>query len=524
MKTLLMIVSIFAVVGCQAHPESSHGGEHEGEHGHPHPAVDSTERPGLSFTHWTDRSELFIELPALVLGLDSPCAAHVTDLLGFSALGDGRVSVVLRNGAAEERFTIDAPTVPGIFRPIVRPSAAGIRRLIVEVRGEDLSADHDLGDVTVYESAAAARAAIPEEAAAVGRIPFLKEQQWPIEFGTAPAAERVMRSTLWVVGTIIVRTAGDVVISVFVVGCLQVGLDGFPQLGVLVTAGQTLASIAPRLEAEDLASLDVTVASAALDLRFATSERARLEALRAEGVVPDQRVAEATHRQREAQLSLSAARRRLNQFQQAQDKADQGEGTLALTAPIKGVVTEVHRAPSSYVEAGASLFRVTDLADVWLEARVPEGDIGKIQGSVGARFSADGMDTEAELPATAFIARASRVDPKTRTGSLTFGVDNRVLGLTLGAFVRVHIVRGEDRLVLAVPESAIVDDGGFLVVFVQVEGEAFERRPVLLGTRDRGHVEVLSGVALGDHVVTQGAWSVKLAASSGSVPAHGHAH
>lgn len=65
---------------------------------------------------------------------------------------------------------------------------------------------------------------------------------------------------------------------------------------------------------------------------------------------------------------------------------------------------------------------------------------------------------------------------------------------------------------------------GMFVVFVQVEGEAFERRVVRLGARDRGYVEVLGGLHAGEHVVTRGAWSVKLAASSGSIPAHGHAH
>ncbi|MBK8588870.1 MAG: hypothetical protein IPN77_07035 [Sandaracinaceae bacterium] len=88
----------------------------------------------------------------------------------------------------------------------------------------------------------------------------------------------------------------------------------------------------------------------------------------------------------------------------------------------------------------------------------------------------------------------------------------------------MHIANGDARSALTVPESALVDDNGMFVVFVQIEGEAFERRVVRLGARDSGHVEVLSGVLAGEHVVTIGAWSVKLAASSGAIPAHGHAH
>jgi multidrug efflux pump subunit AcrA (membrane-fusion protein) len=77
---------------------------------------------------------------------------------------------------------------------------------------------------------------------------------------------------------------------------------------------------------------------------------------------------------------------------------------------------------------------------------------------------------------------------------------------------------------LTVPEAALVDDSGASVVFVQTEGESFERRPVRLGIRDAGYVEVLQGLSAGEHDVARGAWSVKLAASSGAVPAHGHSH
>ena len=74
------------------------------------------------------------------------------------------------------------------------------------------------------------------------------------------------------------------------------------------------------------------------------------------------------------------------------------------------------------------------------------------------------------------------------------------------------------------PSSAIVDDAGRPIVFVQVEGEAFERRPVTLGTREGELVQVLSGVKPGEHIVTKGAYLVRLASLSTSVPAHGHVH
>ena len=47
---------------------------------------------------------------------------------------------------------------------------------------------------------------------------------------------------------------------------------------------------------------------------------------------------------------------------------------------------------------------------------------------------------------------------------------------------------------------------------------------VRLGDSDNGYVAVTDGVRAGERVVTRGAWSVKLAASGGAVPAHGHSH
>lgn len=508
---------ILGLASCHSH---SHGtGD---DHGHGHQPAD--ERPALSFTHWTAASELFIELPALIRGQESPCAAHVTKLEGFAALTEGRVSVVLRGGPSEERFDSAAPTAPGIFRPVAKPAAAGRRRLVVEVRAAGFSADHDLGDVTVFDSVTAAREAIPEEPEAPGRIPFLKEQQWPIEFGTAVVAERGIRPTLRATGSVVPRSDGEVVITAPVAGRVATSGRPFPRLGERVTANDLLGVLAPRLEAADLASLELAVTSATLELRFAERERQRLEALRGEGAVPERRVQDAAHSADAAQAALATAQRRLDQFRRVQQTAGRGEGAVQLRAPLSGTITEVLVAPGSFVEAGAQLLRVTDLTQLWLEARVAEVDAGRLGTPRGAVFFVEGVDEPLELGADAMLARGSRVDPRTQTIPVVFAVDNASARLPVGAFARVHLVTGEERTALAVPESALVDDSGMFVVFVQVEGEAFERRVVRLGARDRGYVEVTSGLRAGEHVVTRGAWSVKLAASSGAIPAHGHSH
>lgn len=495
-----------------------------GNHGHEHSADPGDERPALSFTHWTDSSELFMELRALVKGQESPCAAHITKLSGFSALGEGQVHVILRSESGDERFESSTPSRPGIFRPVAKPASSGKRRLLVEVRAPGLSADHDLGEVTVFDSVAAARAAIPEESEAPGRISFLKEQQWPIDFGTSVVTERIIRPSLRAMGHLRARSDGDVLVKAPSAGRVLLSGKTFPHLGDQVRADDPLLALTPRLDAADLASLELSLNSAAIELRFAEREKQRLETLRNEGAVPEGRVTIAAHAVEEASAALSAAKKRLAQFRGAQQRAGVTGSTVQIRAPLSGHVTEVMAGAGSFVEAGESLVRITHLDPLWLEVRVPESDSARLAQIQGASVYLEGRAEPLELKAEDLVARGHIIDPQSRTFPLIFALPNPGAQMPIGTFARVFLLNGEERRNLAVPESALVDDGGVFVVFVQREGESFERRIVRLGVRDRGYVEVQSGLEAGEHIVIQGAWSLKLAASSGAVPAHGHSH
>jgi multidrug efflux pump subunit AcrA (membrane-fusion protein) len=83
---------------------------------------------------------------------------------------------------------------------------------------------------------------------------------------------------------------------------------------------------------------------------------------------------------------------------------------------------------------------------------------------------------------------------------------------------------GEGRQALVIPESALLERYGTYEVAVQTGGEQFTLRPIQLGERGAGEVEVLSGLDAGDLVVTDGAYTVRMISMKGSTPAHGHTH
>ena len=62
--------------------------------------------------------------------------------------------------------------------------------------------------------------------------------------------------------------------------------------------------------------------------------------------------------------------------------------------------------------------------------------------------------------------------------------------------------------VLAIPESAIIDESGKPVTFVQLTGETFEKRYLKLGKKDHGLVQILSGLFAGEYVTTKGTHAI----------------
>jgi multidrug efflux pump subunit AcrA (membrane-fusion protein) len=105
-----------------------------------------------------------------------------------------------------------------------------------------------------------------------------------------------------------------------------------------------------------------------------------------------------------------------------------------------------------------------------------------------------------------------------------YEVDNRNRRVAINQTVYVRLLTAASGAAPVVPQSAIVDDGGRPIVFVQAAGESFVRKPVRLGIREGGSVQVLEGLSAGERVVTRGAYLIRLASMSSQVPAHGHVH
>jgi RND family efflux transporter MFP subunit len=199
-----------------------------------------------------------------------------------------------------------------------------------------------------------------------------------------------------------------------------------------------------------------------------------------------------------------------------------GARLFALRAPISGVVTEVHAAPRANVRAGEVLFKITDIDTVYISAIVFEAEIPQMKQLSGAEMEVPGNGRPTRLQRLVSLGRI--VNAASRTFPVIYQFDNRDRAVSINQAVYVRLLTTVASIASAVPESALVDDGGRPVIFIQESGEAFLRRPVKLGIREGGYVQVLEGAFPGERVVTRGAHLIRLAAMSNQAPAHGHVH
>ncbi|MFZ2491197.1 MAG: efflux RND transporter periplasmic adaptor subunit, partial [Thermoanaerobaculia bacterium] len=267
---------------------------------------------------------------------------------------------------------------------------------------------------------------------------------------------------------------------------------------------------------------------AQLAVQQASAERTRVEALFAQEAVPERRVIEARGREQSARAELQAAQSRLAQYRGTQSTTGgESGGRFEVRSPVSGTIVAVTVAPGEFVEDGRELFHVVDLSRLWLELQIPEGQAGRVQTSDSVWFQPEGFPDAFEVgPGSSgrVVATGGVVNPQTRTIPLIFEVPNPSGQLKAGMFVRAQVFTAAFVRGIVIPISAVVDENGQPVAYVELEGELFERRPLTLGTRQGDRVQVVEGLKAGDRVVTVGAYNIRLQAASGAVPAHGHAH
>ena len=485
------------------------------------------ESPTLDVTHWTEKTELFMEYPPLVAGQTVVFAVHLTTMADFFAVTAGQASVEFtpEAGGPTVAFLGPEPSRPGVFRVEGALPAPGRYRYELVLDAPGLIDRHDLGMVTVFADEALANAdAESRPAEDASAIAYLKEPQWTNGFATARVREAEIRTSIRVPAMVHPLPGGEAIVAAPAAGRLTA--DVLLSIGARVRAGQVLAHLEPRLAAgADHATLTAEVAEAQVVLDGAQVEQERAVRLLEERAVPARRVEDARRAIRVAEARLEAAEARLAQRDQTLRSGGGAAAgnAFALRAPIGGRLAEVMATLGASYDEGAPLFRIVRTDRVELEVQVPAASVAVARQVTGVALEFPGQPEPIVIEPD-HVHDAGVIDATTRALPLQMEIENPGEHLLIGQVGTAVLYTQEQQHWLAVPQAAVLMEAGRPYVFVQLGGERFARRFIEIAAREADLVGIKNGVRLGERVVTRGAYDVQLASAATGLPTEGHVH
>ena len=304
-------------------------------------------------------------------------------------------------------------------------------------------------------------------------------------------------------GVVAATPGGEAVLTARAAGAVT---QIFKRLGDPVRAGEALAIVESR-EAAQIAA-DRAVASARANL--AQSTLARERRLFEQRVSPRQDYEQA---QAEAAAANAEARRAQVAAGAANISAD-GRGVV-VTSPIAGRVTAASLTLGAFVQPETELFRIADPKLVHVEASVSGMDAPRIApGDRVVVEAADGRTVEGKV-------RSLTPGLNRETGAATAIVSVLGEGLQPGQAVRARVVAtaAAGSTAIVVPDEAVQSVGGRDVVFVRTP-IGFEARPMTIGQRGAGRVEIVRGLTAGQSIAARNAFLLKAELGKGEGEAH----
>ena len=505
------MILIGITYGCKPHTHEEAEGHAHDEHGN-HINANQIELEPLAYTLYTDKTELFVEFKPLVVGKESRFAAHFTTLGEyFKAIGEGSVTLTLSGPNGTQSITATEPEVPGIFRLRLTPQTEGTFSLVFDIKTPAYTDSIVIKDIKVYHDEQFALEDQTNNTDAGGDITYLKEQAWKIDFATVPAAVKPLSEVIKTSGQIQSAPGDEAVLVAQIDGIVSISNNKLI-VGNAINAGV----LAFTIKSNDVVrgNLTAEVQKTENDLQAAKANYDRASELIKDQIITQKEFLEAKQRYDNAQAALRAARTASGFNANKQN----------VTAPINGFIKNILVENGEFVTAGQNLGTISKNKKLLLRADVSQKYFSRLSSITSANFKIPGSPlvyTTRDLNGN-LISYGKSSDSNAPFLPVTFEIDN-VGEFIPGSIVEVYLQSGSSPK-LVIPYSALLEEQGIFYVYVQTEGESYQKREVKTGITDGILVHVLSGVSPGERVVSKGAYQIKLSTATGQLPTHGHEH
>lgn len=339
-------------------------------------------------------------------------------------------------------------------------------------------------------------------------IVFTKTQSANIlDFKVEEVKLQPFHSIIKTSGQILSAPGDETLVSATMSGIVKISNSNIVE-GYAVKAGQALFSISSQnLTENNMATRAVEAKSA---YENAKSEYERTQQLVQDKIVSQQEFERTKFVYEQAKVNY-----------QTLSAGMSGSGK-SISSSMSGFLKNLLVQSGQYVEIGTPLATVTQNRRLILRADVSQKYLTEIKGVQTASFTTpyDGQnyslaDMNGRLLSFGRSSENSFYTP------VNFEFDNRG-NILEGSFVEVYLKSQLIPSTIVLPKSALIEEQGNYFVFIQLDEEGYQKREVKLGASDGANTQILAGIEKGQRVVVKGAYAVKLASLSSSMPEHTH--
>lgn len=265
-------------------------------------------------------------------------------------------------------------------------------------------------------------------------------------------------------------------------------------LGDAVRRGQILARLEPADYQLATQAGAAGVAEARSALTLAEAELARYRSLREKEFVSaamlDQK-----------QAAADAARARMDALQSAHSEQTRKLDYTTLSADNEGVITAYNCNVGQVVNVGQAILQLAQSGEKEILIHLPEAELSHFRSAASFTVSLNALPENA-YPGT-LRELAAAADPSTRTYAARIAVKNPGAAMQLGMSATVGVQPAGSQ-VMRLPLAAVFSRNSNPGVWKVDSGGVVHRIAVTLGSIDGDSVRVVSGLSIGDIVVTAG--------------------
>jgi len=281
---------------------------------------------------------------------------------------------------------------------------------------------------------------------------------------------------------------------------------------VLVGSGDRVEAGAPIVEiaSADFVTLQQEYLASVQSAELANARLARDRQLAADGIIAERRLEE-TRAEAVAANAMRDEHRQLLRLAgvdapslQALQEKQQLRDTLVLRAPVDAVVLEVASRAGQRIDPVDVVCRIADLSELWLDIRLPEGQLAGVGRGVVVNIGATGGRAVVEAVGRSVDAVSQTVSVRARVTSLS----GDLLPGQLVAVTLLTMTSGDSGgITLAVPVTSVARSGDSAWVFKRSANGVTPVRVDVVSTR--GNRVVLQGLTPDAEIVTSGVSALK---------------